>query len=468
MILTPAHLHDYQKRAINHQLSHPRSMLWIGMGLGKTVITETSIAHLLQYRAIRASLVLGPLRVVQSVWAQEAKKWSHLRHLRFNLIHGSPQERMRALFRPADIYLMNYENLGWLSTQLKHYFINQGTLLPFDLLALDESTKVKNHETKRMEAIIPLLPYFTYRTGLTGTPASNGLEDLFGQYLVIDDGERLGKSPSFYLGNYFRKAGQNGYKYKVTPEGENYIHQAVADITLEMKSEDYIELPDFVTNDIYVELSPKHRKQYDELELLMFTELDNGEPLEVNAPAAKTNKCLQFSNGAAFTNTETREWHPVHDKKLDALEDILEEAGGSPVLVAYNYTPDAIRILERFPFAKNLTGMKGSEFLQTLEDWKDGKIRMLLGHPASMGHGVDGLQKSGHTLVWFGLNWSLELTLQFNARLQRQGQGHPVICHRILTKDTLDDAVRVALDVKTQTQEDLRAAVDQYRRAKWG
>lgn len=468
MILRPEQLHHYQLKAINHQIANPSSMLWIGMGLGKTVITETSIAHLIQHQFTRAALVLGPLRVVQSVWLQEARKWSHLQHLRFSLIHGNAMERMRALTRPADIYLMNYENLSWLEAQLQHYYIKRGTLLPFDYLALDESTKLKNYDTKRMTAIIPLLPYFNYRTGLTGTPASNGLEDLFGQYLVIDGGQRLGRSKDFYLGNYFKKADSNGYKYKVTPEGEAYIHHAVADITLEMKTEDYIDLPDFVTNDIYVDLSPKHRRQYDELEMLMFTELDNGEPLEVNAPAAKTNKCLQFSNGAAYTNTETKEWHAVHDAKLDALEDIMEEAGGSPVLVAYNYTPDALRIMKRFPYAKNLTGMKGAEFVQTLEDWKQGKVRMLLGHPASMGHGVDGLQKAGHTLVWFGLNWSLELTLQFNARIQRQGQGHPVVCHRILTRNTMDDAVRIALDVKTQTQDNLREAVMQYRKHKWG
>jgi len=467
-----ADLHGYQLRAVNHQIEHPRNFLWLFMGAGKTVVTLTTIAHLIKHGAIRAALVCAPLRVAQSVWAQEAQKWEHLRHLRFSLIHGGgPIDRMRALTRPADVYLINYEGIVWLAAQLRHYYVGRGTLLPFDMLVLDESSRMKNVDTKRMEAFLgegtdSLLPYFTYRTGLTGTPASNGLEDLFGQFLVVDNGERLGTSLNSYLSTHFTAEGYGGYKHQVTPNGERFIHERVSDIVLEMNQDEYNRLPDMIVNDIYVDLKPEHRVQYEQLERDLFTELDNGVELEVLNEAAKTNKCLQYSNGAAYTNTETREWHPVHDAKLDALEDILEEAGGEPVLVAYNYRPDAARIMKRFPYAKNITGMSGAEFTQTLSDWKAGKVRLLLGHPASMGHGVDGLQDRGNILVWFGLNWSLELYLQFNARLQRQGQGRPVVCHRILTNDTLDDAVKVALAVKDTIQTDLRAAVDQYRKQK--
>jgi len=467
-MLKLSNFHDYQLRAVNHQIANPRSFLWLFMGAGKTPITLTTIAHLIKHGAIRSALVLAPLRVAQSVWEREAKKWEHLKHLKFSLIHGNPQRRMWALTRQADVYLINYEGLVWLSAQLQHYYINRGTLLPFDMLVLDESSKMKRHDTKRMEAIVPLLPYFHYRTGLTGTPSSNGLVDLFGQFLCIDNGERLGHSYSTFLEHYFQPEGYGGYKHSATPDGEQHIQHRVADIVLEMNQADYLQLPDLIVNDIYVDLAPRHRAQYERLERELFTELDNGAELEVQNEAAKTNKCLQYSNGAAYTNTETKEWESVHDSKLDALEDIVEEAAGEPVLVAYNSRPDAARIIKKFPFASNITGMTGAEFNQALADWQAGRLRMLIGHPASMGHGVDGLQVRGNIMVWFGLNWSLELYLQFNARLHRQGQQAPVVCHRILTENTLDDAVSLALQSKAQTQDDLRRAVGDYRRRKEG
>lgn len=459
-------LHDWQIRAINWLIAHPNAFIWAFMGAGKTIMTETAVAHLIQHRWMRAALVVGPLRVVQSGWASEAKQWEHVKHLRFSLIHGTPDERVRALFRPADIYLINYEGLPWLADNLFHYFINRGTQLPFDTVVWDESPKMKNSQTRRVEAVIPLLQYLPRRWGLTGTPASNGLQDLFGQFLVVDAGARFGIDKHHFESTYFQQGGFGGYKYAPTDLGKEHIYQQCADIVMELNEADYVKMPDLIFNDIYVDLNARNRAQYEELEMQLFTQLDNGEELEVKNEAAKSNKCLQFSNGAAYTDTETREWHPVHDAKLDALEDIIEESGGEPILLAYNYRPDAHRIMKKFPFAVNLTGMSGAQFNETLELWKAGNIRLLLGHPASMGHGVDGLQKRGHTMVWFGLNWSLELYLQFNARLRRQGQQHPVICHRILTRDTLDDAVRLALEGKTVTQNDLRAAVAQYREEK--
>ena len=461
-----ADMHPYQIRAANHLLEHPFAFIWGFLGSGKTIMTLTAIAQLLRYRACRAVLVIAPLRVAQSGWASEALKWEHTRHLRFELLHGERDSRTRALFRPADVYLINYEGVAWLMNTLQRYFVNHGIPLPFDVLVYDESPRMKNFSAVRVQAIIPYLQYFTRRWGLTGTPASNGLEDLFGQFLVVDGGLRLGVDPQSYLSAYFRPGGYNGYGYTPTEDGQRYIYERAADITLELKEQDYSNLPDLVMNDIYVDLEPRHRQQYEEIEMQLFTELDNGVELEIEHPSAKTNKLLQLSNGSVYTDTETREWHPVHDRKLLALDEIMEETGGEPVLVAYTYKPDAERIMQRYRYAVNLSGLSGAQFNQTLDDWKAGKIRLLLGHPASMSEGVDGLQESGRHLVWFGLNWSLMLYTQFNGRLRRQGQGHPVICHRILTRDTFDDVVKETLGMKAVTQEDLRRAVGEYRKRK--
>jgi len=463
-VLKIENLHGYQVRAVNHVLEHPHSFLWLFLGAGKTVIGLTAFSELQRQGFARGMLVLGPLRVVQAVWVQEARKWDHLKRLRFSLVHGTPEARIRALFRPADVYLMNYENLPWLAAQLQHYCLRANRALPFDVLLADESTKLKNAATKRMEALVPLLRYFRWRIGLTGTPASNGLEDLFGQFLVIDGGKRLGIDYEDYLRRFFQPEGYGGYKYTATPEGEREISRRVSDVVLQMNQEDYLKLPKLITQDLFTELPERHRAAYDALENELFVELDNGEVLEVANEAAKVNKLLQVSNGAAYTDTETRDWSPIHDAKLELLDSIIEEASGEPVLLAYNYRPDAYRILKRYPFAKNLTGMPAAEFEDALQAWKDGRERLLIGHPASLAHGVDGLQDSCNTLVWFGLGWSLELYLQFVARIHRQGQERPVVCHRLLCRDTFDEVVRDALEMKTFTQDALRRAVDEYRK----
>lgn len=462
-MLHPRQLEDYQRRAVIHQIMQPRNFLWLFMGAGKTIITLTTASHLFDHGVIRGVLICGPLRVIQSVWDKEARKWEHTKHLTFSLIHGTPQERIRALYRPAHVYLTNYENLAWLSVQLDHYFIKQGYALPFDMLVLDESSKMKNSNSQRVAAIKPLLPYFKYRTGLTGTPATNGLIDLHGQFLVVDDGERLGPDLKTYRSNYFESIGYGGYKYACSKINSDMIHRQVADIVLEMREEDYIKLPDFIVHDIEVDLPPKARIKYNVLEKEFFVELDSGTPLEVQNEAAKINKLLQFSNGAAYTNTETREWEAVHDAKLDALEDIIEEAAGSPILLGYIFKPDAYRIQKKFKFAVNLTGLTGQEFNKAIDDFVDGKIKLLIGHPASIGHGVDSLQHGGRILVWFGIPWSLELYLQLNKRIHRRGQGEPVRAYRILGKDTMDQVVSVALQGKKVTQDTLRAAVAKYR-----
>ncbi len=462
-MLTPQQLHPYQWTAINYLVEHPRAALYLDPGLGKTIAVLTAHQYRRQQGVAGPLLVVAPLRVALGVWAQEAAKWSHTQGLKVNLVLGAPQQRLMAIMTPADVYVVNYENLMWLYAQLQHYYINRGAALPFDTLVFDESTRIKNVSTERFKALRPLLPYCSRRVALTGTPAPNGLLDLFGQYLALDDGRRLGESYADFKSAYFRSAGYNGYSVEVTPEGEKAIHSRVADITLEMGAAEFLDMPDLVLNDVFVDLPSKHRSAYEELERDMLLELETGTELQVSSAASLSNKLLQYVNGSVYTDTETRAWEKVHDAKLEALDSLMEESGGSPVLVAYNYRPDAARIMRKYPWAVNLTDTPVKDYLKILDLWVAGRIRLLIGHPASMGHGVDRLQHAGHTLVWFGLNWSLELVQQMTARLHRQGQEHPVMSHRILCRDTVDELVLDRLEHKDATQKGLREAMRRYR-----
>ena len=464
MLLRKSDFHEYQRKAINHQVNNPRSMLWLFMGAGKTACALTTAQHLLQHNIIRGVLILAPLRVIQSVWEKESRKWEHTKNLTFSTIIGNPDRRMSALFTPADIYLTNYENLPWLSAQLRAYFVDKGLPMPFDMLVADEISKLKNASTARMEALIPLLPGFKYRTGLTGTPAPNGYIDLHGQYLVIDNGARLGADKTAYQDAYFKPVGWGGYSYEIAEQSNRIIEANIADITLEMSEEDYLHLEDFIVFDVHAQMPPAARKKYNQMETDLWTEMDDGCDIEVTSEVAKINKLLQMSNGSCYNDPETREWSKLHDAKLDALDDIIEEAAGQPILLGYNFRTDAERILKRFKFAVDLTSLNAKEFNQAISDFAAGRIRLLIGHPASVGHGTDGLQHGGNILVWFGLPWSLELYMQMNKRLHRQGQGKPVMCYRIICKDTMDEAVAMKLELKDDTQKSLRAAVGAYRK----
>lgn len=441
-------------------------MLWLDMGLGKSVITLTSIAHLLRTEWLRGVLIVAPLRVIRLVWRQEAAKWSQTAGLTFSMVAGTKDQRTRALLTKADIYLVNYENLGWIAETLSTYFISKGKPLPFDGVVWDEISKMKNSTTQRVKSVLKMLPAMKWTTGLTGTPASNGYKDLHGQFLVVDKGERLGKSKTAFKTKFYKKVGP--YTEVPFEDTEERIKQLIGDITLEMSAEEYNKLPDLLVNDVQVELTEDLRELYEKMEKEFFITLDSGTDIEVFNAAALTNKCLQFSNGAMYPVAGMPLWEKVHDLKLDALEEILEEVGGQ-VLCAYNYRSDAERIMERFKALDpiNLTECKSeSSLVNAMGRWAKGDCRLMIGHPASMGHGIDGLQRNGRILVWFGLNWSLDLYEQFNARIRRQGQGHPVICHRILCADTLDMAQALALEEKSKTQESLRKAVSQYRASK--
>ena len=463
-MLTPAQLFPYQQSAVNFQCTHPATMLWLDMGLGKTSITLTSVAHLIATGFLTGVVIVAPIRVIRLVWRQEALKWTHTKHLTFSLLTGTKDQRTRALLRPANICLVNYENLGWLAETLATYFISKNRPLPFNGLVWDEISKCKNSNTQRVKATKKILPHFVWTTGLTGTPASNGYKDLHGQYLVVDKGLRLGTSKTAFRQRFYRKEGPHR---EVPFDGaEDEIKQLIGDITLEMSAADYNPLPDMVVNDVSIELPENLRALYNRMEKELFIQLDSGKEVEMFNQAALTNKCLQFSNGAMYPVAGMPLWEPIHDLKLEALEEIIDEAQGQQVLCAYAYRSDAERIMERFKALRpvNLTECKSEAALQNaMSRWASGDCLLLIGHPASMGHGIDGLQKRGHIIVWYGLNWSLDLYDQMNARIRRQGQGAPVICHRLMVLETLDQAQAMALDEKAQTQAGLRNAVKQYR-----
>lgn len=441
-------------------------MIWADMGLGKTIVTLTSIAHLLSTGFLRGVVIVAPIRVCRLVWRQEAARWAHTKGLRFGMLVGSKDQRTRALLRPADVWIVNFENLGWLAETLHTYYVSKGRPAPFNGLVWDEISKCKNSTTQRVKSIMKILDHFQWITGLTGTPASNGYQDLHGQFLVVDRGQRLGVSKTKFMTEWYRKPAEGSRKVIPYKDTEDRIKQLIGDITLEMSAEDYNPLPDLMINNIEVEMPEGLRAKYDAMEKDFFLQLDNDKTKEVFNQASLTNACLQFSNGAVYPVAGMPLWEPVHELKLDALEELIEEANGQPVLCAYAYRSDAERIMKRFAHLNpvNLTECKTEGALHdAMARWANGSLPLMIGHPASMGHGVDGLQKRGHIIVWFGLTWSLDLYEQMNARLRRQGQGVPVICHRIMMRDTLDQAQANALGNKATTQQSLRNAVKEYR-----
>lgn len=482
-MLSPSDLHAYQREAAVHQIQHNDSMLWLQMGLGKTSITLTTIVDRMRAQLIKKTLIFGPLRVIHSVWGEEARKWSHTRHLRFSIMHGTPTQRLRALFADADIFLTNYENMNWLARELDHYFLSQGKPLPFEMVVYDEVSKLKSSTTRRMAggnrdrkdkqgknhkihytAWRKLIPHFKYRTGLTGTPASNGYLDLHGQYLAVDGGQRLGEYITHFKQNCFT-SDHSGWAFTPTTQGTQWIEHQISDITIKMDAADHLDMPEIKVVNMMVDLPPKARKAYKEIEKNMFTALDNGTELEVFSRASVSNKTLQICNGSPY-HGKVKEYEIIHDAKLNALEEVLEGAAGQPVLCGYNFVADAERIMKKFGkkyHAVNLTGIKSSLTASVIDRWKKGDIRLLVGHAASIGHGIDGLQYGGSVIVWYGITWSLELYDQMVWRIFRQGQSNTVSVIRILCNDTIDLAVADAIERKTDDQEGLKAALQRYR-----
>lgn len=437
--------HSYQEYAIRYIETHPISALLIDMGLGKTSITLTAIRNLLfdSFEVCKV-LVIAPLRVAKNTWTDEIKKWEHLSTLTYSLIVGNENERLSALNEQTDIYIINRENVDWLVNKSGYKF-------DFDMVVIDELSSFKNHQSKRFKSLMKVRPLVNRIVGLTGTPSSNGLMDLFAEFKILDMGKRLGYFIGQYRNTYFKPDKMNGpivYSYKPLPNAENAIYEKISDITVSMKANEYLKMPELVTSNCVVELSDNEKKQYDEMKKSLVLEITDGEITAANA-ASLSNKLCQLSNGAIYDDEQNIV--EIHDRKLDALEDIIESMNGKPLLVAYWYRHDLERIKSRF----SVREIKTSE---DISDWNKGEIPVALIHPASAGHGLN-LQNGGSTLVWFGLTWSLELYQQTNARLYRQGQKNTVVIQHIITKGTIDEQILKALQKKNKTQADLIDAV---------
>lgn len=439
--------HDYQTYATNFITDHPKSVLFLDMGLGKTVITLTALDELL-YDSFQISkaLIVAPLRVARDTWPEELAKWQHLQHLEHAIAVGDEKTRLAALAADKPITIINRENVDWLINK-------SGYKWDFDTLVIDELSSFKSPAAKRFKALKKVLPKTPRRIGLTGTPSPNGLLDLWAQYRLIDDGQRLGRFIGKYRGEYFTPDRRNQhmvFSYRLRKNADKQIYDQISDITLSMKALDHLKLAVLTKTTKKVNLTGKQLKVYERLKNELLVELD-GEEITATTAVALSGKLTQAANGAVYTENRPA-YKIVHEAKLDALEDLLEAANGQPVLVAYWFKHDLQRILERFPEAKEI---KDSADIKA---WNDGKLGIGLLHPASAGHGLN-LQHGGHILIWFSLTWSLELYQQTNARLHRQGQTNPVIITHIVARGTIDERIMKALTDKNFTQAKLIEAV---------
>ena len=430
--------HEYQTYATNFILEHPVAAVLLEMGLGKSVITLTAIYELMLNRfEIEKVLVIAPLRVARDTWPAEIEKWEHLKGLTYSVAIGTEAERIAALKRPAHLYLINRENVDWLITK---------SHLPFDydMVVIDELSSFKSYAAKRFKSLLKVRPRVKRMVGLTGTPSGNGLMDLWAEFRVLDMGQRLGRYITHYRNNFFvpdKRNQQMIFSYKPRAGAEDAIYRLISDITFSMKSADFLKMPECIINEVSVALSEKEWSVYQALQEDMVVDLKDEEIDAVNA-AALSGKLLQMANGAVYN--EEKEVIRIHDRKLDALEDLIEGANGKPVLVAYWYNHDLQRIKERFSVREIKTS-------QDIKDWNNGEIPVAVIHPASAGHGLN-IQFGGSTIIWFGLTWSLELYQQTNARLWRQGQNNTVVIHHIIAKDTIDEDVMKALRKKEKIQ----------------
>lgn len=441
----------YQLKAIDHILENNYCALFLEMGLGKTVSTLTAISELIYDRLeVSKVLVIAPKRVAQSTWSTEIAKWSHLRHLKLSKVLGTESERKKALMKPADVYVINRENVAWLVGYLGGSWL-------FDMVVIDELSSFKSPQATRFKALKQVRGRMGRVVGLTGTPAPNGLIDLWSQLYLLDLGERLGRTLTAYRQAFFKPGQSKGhvvFNYRLQNGAEEAIHDKIKDICISMKAKDLLELPERLDIDRVVEMSNEVRKKYDDFEQIEVLKLlESGEEINVGSAAALTNKLLQFSNGAVYG--EGKKVFEVHDEKLDEFDEILEESQGDPVLVFYQFKHDIPRLekrLEKYGVGKVLDGE------QDVDDWNVGKFKWLMCHAASAGHGLN-LQYGGSIMVWFGLPWSLELYLQAVARLDRQGQTDKVRNFRIVCKGTMEEDVAKALEGKKGSQEALMEAV---------
>ncbi len=438
--------HDYQKYATNFILEHPVSAILLDMGLGKSIITLTAINDLLfDSFEIHKVLVIAPLRVARDTWPAELEKWEHLHGLTYCVAVGSENQRKASLLQKADIYIINRENVEWLVTK-------SGLSFDYDMLVVDELSSFKSYQAKRFRSLSSVRPKVKRVVGLTGTPSSNGLMDLWAEFKLLDMGKRLGRFITHFRSDYFvpdKRNQQIIFSYKPKPGAEEAIYRLVSDITISMKSTDYLQMPECVINEVPVHLSEKEMECYQTLKDDLILSLD-GQDIDAANAVGLSNKLTQMANGAVYG--EDGNVFEIHNQKLDALEDLIEAANGKPVLVAYWFKHDLERIQKRFMVEK----LDGAD---SIKRWNNGEIPVAVVHPASAGHGLN-LQAGGSTLIWFGLTWSLELYQQTNARLWRQGQtADTVVIHHIIADDTIDEKIMTVLRKKDKTQSALIDAV---------
>jgi SNF2 family DNA or RNA helicase len=443
--------HDYQRYAIQFILEHPVAAVFLDMGMGKTSIVLTAIMKLMYERfEVSKILIIAPLRVAKTTWPEEIHKWDHLKGLTYSVAVGTAEERSEALKRDADIFIINRENIPWLIAE-------SGTVFDYDMIVIDELSSFKSWQSKRFRALMKVRPKVKRIVGLTGTPSSNGFMDLFAEFRVLDMGERLGKFITRFRTAYFKPDRMNGqvvYSYRLLPGAEKEIFHRISDITISMKAVDHLQMPELISTEHKVYLNDAERNKYQELKEQLVLQLPDGEVTAANA-AALTGKLLQLANGAVYG--DDGEVNVLHERKLDALEDMIEAANGRPVLVAYWFKHDLQRILERL----KKIGIEHDEIrsADSIEKWNQGKIPVGLIHPASAGHGLN-LQAGGNIMIWFGLTWSLELYQQTVARLWRQGQRSATVSViHIVSDQTVDERILKALQAKDRMQEALIDAV---------
>lgn len=459
ILLDRENLHNYQHTGSTHIIDTPFCGLLMDMGLGKTISTLTAINYLLfEEFDIKNVLIIAPKKVAENVWTSEIKKWRHIKHLKISRIIGNEMQRKAALVKNADIHIIGRDNVVWLTG------LFGGSMLPFDMLVIDESSSFKNSKSQRFKALKAVQPSFKRVVILTGTPAPNGLMDLWSQIFLLDRGERLGKFIGHYRDRYFSPDQRNGhiiYNYKLQKEAEEKIYDQISDICISMKASDYLELPGRMNNYIEVIFPPEIQRRYDAFEEEQVLELIGDTEITAVNAAALTTKLLQFANGAIYD--EDRDYHVIHNLKIDKVEEIVDINAGKPILIAWAYRHDMYRLKERFPQAREL------KTEEDIDDWNAGKIPILLMHPASGGHGLN-LQAGGNIIIWFGQTWNLELYQQLNARLDRQGQEEVVMIHHLVARKTVEQDVVKAIGSKDKKQEALlkavRARVRKYRKGK--
>ena len=447
--------HQYQQNAVKFLVENGSGQLWLDPGLGKTSITLEAIKILKAANAINKVLILAPLRPCYAVWPEEIQKWDNFNGMSISILHGATKDKK--LHDNSLIHVINFEGLQWLASTIKRL----GIKMPYDMLVVDEISYLKNTRTQRFKALSPMLDQFKRRFGLTGSPAPNSLMDIFGPQLVIDRGATFGKYITHFRTNYFYPTGYGGYTWQIQAGAEEKIHEALANKVLRMSAQDYLDLPELIYNRVYVHLPEKAMKLYKDLEDKLLIDIENGQVTAMNAAVA-VGKCQQIANGAIYLDGEERQTQEVHDEKLIAVADIVEELSGQPCIIGYHFKHDLERLQKLFPDAPVIgSGVSGDKMTGIINRWNMGQVPILLAHPQSAGHGLN-LQGAGHAVIWFSNTWSLEIFEQFIRRLWRQGQRNNIVVHQIIAKKTIDEAIVAAINSKDKTQQSLMLAIKEY------